>query len=87
MKTMWAWYSKIRDEYMFFYTRKVIVEMCSPDGFESQIKRGEGEIVEVEVRHLSNKSSKEDNIAAHLTEMFRNGGTVRDMMNYLNTRR
>lgn len=36
-------------------------------------------------RYISEKSNKQDNIAAHLTEMFRNGGTVQDMMNYLNT--
>ena len=56
MKTMWAWYDKVKDEYKCIYSRKFLVETCSPDGFKSKMKRGEGEIVEVEVRHLTTKN-------------------------------
>ena len=52
MKKMWAWYDKIRDEYSNFYRSKFLVEMCSPDFYKTSTERGEGEIVEVEIKRV-----------------------------------
>lgn len=41
--------------------------------------------VQQEGRHLSEASTRQDNIAANISEIFRKGGTVREVMNYLNT--
>lgn len=53
MKIMWAWYDKEKDDYHFVYKSKFQVEMCSSNKFKKAIERGEGEIVEVEVKHKS----------------------------------
>ncbi len=40
-----------------------------------------------EIASQSTNSAGGGSIAGHLIDLFNNGGTVQDMMNYLNTRR
>ncbi|MEK3955673.1 hypothetical protein [Psychrobacillus sp. FSL K6-1464] len=41
------------EKYQFLYQMKKIVEMCSPDGFKSNIQAGEGAIVPVVIKEVS----------------------------------
>ena len=43
-----GWHDFKKDTISMIYPRKFLVEMCSPDGFKSQIKHKEGNIVELE---------------------------------------
>jgi len=44
----WAW--KDSDgNYHHIYPGRLLVEMCSPDGFERAVKDGEGKIVKVHI--------------------------------------
>lgn len=64
MKQMWAWYDIKRDKYCHIYPRRMLVEMCSPDGFKSAEKRGEGKVVKVTVSHLTSRRSRAANACA-----------------------
>lgn len=46
----WAWYDFKSKDYRYIYPRRILVEMCSPDGFKTAEQRGEGKIVEIIVR-------------------------------------
>ena len=60
---MWAWYNYRDSLFWHIYPQRFLVEMCSPDGYKSAEKNGEGKIVEVEVRtieaHEGNKRRKD----------------------------
>lgn len=60
MKKMWAWYDEEKDTYHHIYHSKFLVEVCSPDEFQSKIKSGEGDIVEVKVCHLLQKEVQDE---------------------------
>ena len=47
--TMWAWWDKKQNRFCHVYGRQFLVEMCSPDGFKSAMKDGEGKIMEVTI--------------------------------------
>jgi len=57
MKKMWAWHDKKEDKYNYIFGSKLQVKMCSPDYFESAIKNGEGEIVEVKIQQITKRST------------------------------
>ena len=50
---MWAVYDREKATYHHVYRNENIVRMCSPDGFKSREDRGEGEVVQVEISHLT----------------------------------
>ena len=49
---MWAWKDYESGKYWHFYPSKKIVEICSPDGFKSQIKNKKGKIVKVFIQEI-----------------------------------
>ena len=43
----WAWWDNQQQQFRNVYPTRFQVAMCSPDGFETAIKNGEGEIQEI----------------------------------------
>lgn len=58
MQLMWAWHDFKGKRYKFIYEAKMLVEMCSPDGFKLETKRGEGRIIQVKVQEIKSNISK-----------------------------
>ena len=45
----WAWRDNKDGSYRHIYQRKIIVQMCSPDGFKEAEERGKGKLVRVRI--------------------------------------
>lgn len=50
--THWAYKDLIENQFYFIYKTKMVVEICSPDGFKSDIKEGKGVIVPVIINEV-----------------------------------
>ena len=46
---LWAWHDFESDMYTLIYNCKLLVEMCSPDGFKRSTELGKGKIVKLKV--------------------------------------
>ena len=61
MVRYWAWKDyEDGDSYRHIYRAKLVVEMCSPDGFKEAEKEKRGKIVEVEVKEVDNDNRPGD---------------------------
>jgi len=48
-KCYWGWWDSKRQEFVFVYPQKFLVEMCFPYAIEGYEERGEGKLVPVEI--------------------------------------
>jgi len=51
MTEYYAWKTK-EGVYRNIYTGRILVEMCSPDGYKKATERGDGKIVKVEIKEI-----------------------------------
>ena len=49
----WAWKEFKSDKYFFVKDNRMLVEMCSPDFFETAIKKKKGDLVNVVIEEIS----------------------------------
>lgn len=45
----WAWWDNEEETFRYIYRIRAVVEMCSPDKFESAEENGEGRIVQIKI--------------------------------------
>ncbi len=50
---MWAYYDIQKATYHHIYRTEDLVRICSPDGFDTTERNGVGEVVQVEISHLT----------------------------------
>jgi hypothetical protein len=50
--TYWGWWEKDKGEFLFVYTRKLLVEICFPYGVEPEEARGRGKLLPVNIKIL-----------------------------------
>ena len=55
----WSWWSHKKEEFQWLYSTKDLLEMCFTYGFDTEIKAGRGEPVQVHVMEVCKFTVKE----------------------------